>query len=385
MAARRKICFVTGSRAEYGIIYWVLRELAADPKAELQIAVTGMHLSPEFGLTFREIERDGFKIDYKVEMLLSSDSAVGITKSIGLGVIGFADAFDSLRPDIVTIVGDRFETFAAAQAALVARIPIAHISGGDTTEGAYDEAIRHSLTKMSHLHFVTNSESAARVRQMGEDPNSVFEFGAPQLEYLQRTQLLSRSELEGALGYKFRKRNILITFHPVTLDRRAPMEQLAEILGALEGLPDDVGFICTLPNADNDSRILTQMIKDFEQRLGPRAVVRTSLGHIRYLSTMAQVDMLVGNSSSGIIEAPSYRKPSVNVGDRQRGRTRASSVIDAPAERSAIRAAIDKAFGMDCSAVVNPYGEGRSAAAIAEVLRNMPMDNVLQKRFWSAA
>jgi UDP-hydrolysing UDP-N-acetyl-D-glucosamine 2-epimerase len=385
MAARRKICFVTGSRAEYGIIYWVLREFATDPKVELQIAVTGMHLSPEFGLTYREIERDGFKIDYKVEMLLSSDSAVAVTKSIGLGVIGFADAFNSMRPDIVTVVGDRFETFAAAQAALVARIPIAHISGGDTTEGAYDEAIRHSLTKMSHLHFVTNSESATRVRQMGENPKSVFEFGAPQLEYLHRTRLLSRDELEESFGYRFRRRNILVTFHPATLDRHASADQLVEVLEALGGLPDDVGFICTLPNADNDGRILTQMVKDFVARLGARAIAKASLGHVPYLSAMAHVDMLVGNSSSGIIEAPSYRKPSVNVGDRQRGRTRASSVIDVPAERSAIRAAIDKAFGMDCSAITNPYGEGRSAAPIAEVLRNVPLDNVLQKRFWSAA
>ena len=363
-------------------MYWILRALAQDPEIELQLVATGAHLSPEFGLTYREIENDGFEIDGKVEMLLSSDTAVGITTSIGLGVIGFASVFDRLKPHVVGIVGDRFEIFAAAQAALIARIPIAHISGGDTTEGAYDEAIRHSLTKMAHLHFVTNVESARRVQEMGEDPKSIFQFGAPQLEHLRRTELLSRAALEDSINYRFRNRNILVTFHSVTLDRRSSADQFEELLAALAALPNDVGFIFTLPNADNDGRILIEMTNDFARHQADRAVVVPSLGHLKYLSTLRQVDLIVGNSSSGIVEAPSFHKPTVNIGSRQRGRTKAGSIIDVEAERSAIGAAIQKAFALDCSQIVNPYGDGESARRIVEVLRTHHVEGLLQKRFW---
>lgn len=386
MNTRRRICFVTGSRAEYGIIYWVLRELEHNPNVDLQIVATGMHLSPEFGLTFRQIEQDGFAIGAKVEMQLSSDTAVGIAKSMGLGVIGLADAFDRLSPDLIVLAGDRFEMMAAAQAALVANIPIAHLCGGDTTEGAYDEAIRHSLTKIAHLHFPTNSVAAQRIGQMGENPDRIHNFGSTQLDHLHRTLLLSRAQLQESLGFKFRERNLLITFHPVTLDQRSSADQCSEVLAALESLRDDVGFIFTLPNADNNGRIIGDLIRVFVARMGERAVAHQSLGSLRYLSAMAIVDVVVGNSSSGIIEAASLHKPSVNIGDRQRGRVRPLSVIDCEVEREAVAGAIVRAFGNDYSSVSNPYGDGHSAARVAQKLAEVPLNGLLQKSFhWIGA
>jgi UDP-N-acetylglucosamine 2-epimerase (non-hydrolysing)/GDP/UDP-N,N'-diacetylbacillosamine 2-epimerase (hydrolysing) len=383
MTTRRRICVVTGSRAEYGILYWLLREIAADATLELQLVATAMHLSPEFGLTYRQIEQDGFKINAKVEMLLSSDTAVGIAKSIGIGVVGFADALDRLKPDLLVLAGDRFEMLAAAQVALVSGIPIAHLSGGDTTEGAYDESIRHSLTKMAQLHFVTNELSGRRVRQMGENPARIFNVGTPQLEHLSRTPLLSREELEKALGFHFRKRNLLVTFHPATLERQSPAEQFSELLAALRLLDREIGIIFTLPNADNDGRALIKMIGEFvENAGGERATAHASLGHLRYLSVLANVDALVGNSSSALTEAPSFRKPAVNIGDRQKGRLRAASVIDCPPQRDDIRAAVEKALELDCAGIANPYGGGDSASRMATVLRTVALDDLRQKHFF---
>lgn len=383
MTIRRRICVVTGSRAEYGILYWLLKEIAADATLELQLVATAMHLSPEFGLTYRQIEQDGFKIDAKVEMLLSSDTAVGIAKSIGIGVVGFADALDRLKPDLLVLAGDRFEMLAAAQVALVFGIPIAHLSGGDTTEGAYDESIRHSLTKMAQLHFVTNELSGRRVRQMGEDPARIFNVGAPQLEHLNKTPLLSREELEKALGFHLRTRNLLVTFHPATLERESPAKQFGELLAALRLLDRRIGIIFTLPNADNDGRALIKMITEFvEVEGGERATAHASLGHHRYLSLLANVDALVGNSSSALTEAPSFRKPAVNIGDRQKGRLRAASVIDCPPQRNAIRASIEKALQLDCAGVTNPYGSGDSASGMATVLRSVALDDLRQKHFF---
>lgn len=383
MPARRRICVVTGSRAEYGILFWLLREIAADTTLELQLVATAMHLSPEFGLTYRLIEQDGFRIDAKVEMLLSSDTAAAIAKSIGIGIIGFADTLERLKPDLLVLAGDRFELLAAAQAALVAGIPIAHISGGDTTEGAYDEAIRHSLTKMSHLHFVANALCARRVRQMGENPAHVYDVGAPQLDHLRRTPLPGRAEVEEALGFRLRRRNLLVTFHPATLETEKPVAQFAELLAALQALDDDVGVIFTLPNADNDGRELIRMIDEFVAGPGRgHSVAHASLGQAAYLGTLAQVDAVVGNSSSALVEAPSLRKPAVNIGERQKGRPRAESVIDCPPERKAIGAAVAKAFALDCSSVVNPYGGGDSSTRIVEVLRSVPLASLRQKRFF---
>jgi len=383
MAARRRICVVTGSRAEYGILYWLLREISADATLELQLVATAMHLAPEFGLTWRQIEADGFRIDAKVDMLLSSDSATAIAKSIGVGVIGFADALKQLNPDLLVLAGDRFELLSAAQVALVSGIPIAHISGGDVTEGAYDDAIRHSLTKMAQLHFVANELCARRVRQMGENPAHIYNFGAPQLDHILRTKLLGRTELEKLLGFRLKKRNLLITFHPATLERQLPAQQFAELLAALQLLGDDFGLIFTLPNADNEGRALIRMIHEFVASAARgRAVAHASLGQTAYLSALTQVDAIVGNSSSALVEAPSLHKPAVNIGERQKGRPRAVSVVDCPPERGAIGAAISKALTLDCSSAVNPYYGGDSSSRIAKVLRSVRLDDLRQKHFF---
>lgn len=367
----RKICIVTGSRADYGLLYWLMKEIASDPELTLQLVVTGMHLSPEFGLTYKTIEEDGFEINEKIEMLLSSDTPSGIAKSIGLGVIGFADAVERLRPDILVVLGDRYEILAAVQAALVAKIPIAHIAGGDSTEGAIDEAIRHSITKMSHLHFVTNEQSEKRVRQLGENPDYIFNVGSPGLDFVKRVKLLDRTALEEVLEFTFKSKNLLITFHPATLDTQSPDVQCRAIFTALDNLPDDIGVIFTKPNSDTNGRAVAQLIDTYVMK-HPNTKAFTSLGQIVYLSVMSQVDVVVGNSSSGLYETPSFRKPTVNVGDRQKGRIQASSIINCPPEANKIREGIARAFTLDCADVVNPYGDGNSSTRIKEHLKRIP-------------
>lgn len=379
--SKLKICVVTGSRAEYGSLTLLMQVIKDDPELELQVIATGMHLSPEFGLTYKEIEADGFLIDAKVEMLLSSDSAVGIAKSIGLGVIGCADAFERLQPDLLVLLGDRFEILAAAQAALVMCIPVAHIAGGDTTEGAFDEAIRHSITKMSHLHFVTNEAAARRVRQLGEDPQRIHLVGNPGLDQIKLLRLLDRDELEKDMGITFRDRNLLVTFHPATLDPHPAETQFRVLLNALASFSPDVGIIFTKPNADTDGRILTSMIDGFIAG-HPNARAYTSLGQLRYLSVMAQVDAVVGNSSSGLYEAPSLKKPTVNIGDRQKGRLQAASVLNCPVNAEEIRQTIRLAFTRDCSMTVNPYGDGNSSPRIVAILKQLvDPRRLLQKHF----
>ncbi|OGW33618.1 MAG: UDP-N-acetyl-D-glucosamine 2-epimerase, UDP-hydrolysing [Nitrospirae bacterium GWC2_56_14] len=377
----RKICIATGTRAEYGLLSVLMKSIQQDPGLTLQVIATGMHLSPEFGLTYREIEHDGFTIDARVEMLLSSDTAVGIAKSIGLGVVGFADALDHLRPDLLVLLGDRFEIFAAAQAALVARIPVAHIAGGDTTEGAFDESIRHSITKMAHLHFVTNGDSARRVRQLGENPDHIHTVGNPGIDRILQLKLHDRTELEHALGFTFRKKNLLITFHPATLDAASPETQFQELLTALDRLGSEIGLIFTKPNADTGGRKLMQMIDAYVAD-HPHAAAFTSLGQLRYFSAIAQVDAVVGNSSSGLYEVPSFKKPTVNIGDRQKGRLQASSVINCRPEAADIERAIREAYHRDCSAAVNPYGDGNSSSRIFAVLKQFPdLQALLKKHF----
>jgi UDP-hydrolysing UDP-N-acetyl-D-glucosamine 2-epimerase len=387
VTAARRICVVTGTRAEYGLLYWVLEEIARAPALDLGILVTGAHLSPEFGLTYRDIEADGFRIDAKVEMLLSSDSAVGIAKSLALGVAGCAEAFDRMRPDLLLMCGDRYEVLAAAQAALIAKIPVAHIAGGDTTEGAYDEAIRHAVTKMSHLHFVTNAEAARRVRQLGEDPAHIYQVGSPGVDYIKRKPLLDRKQLEAAIGFSFRPRNLLVTFHPSTLDHASVTDQFRELLDGLDRLGPDVGVLLTKPNADVAGRSLFPLIDQY-QASHPNVRAFVSMGHLNYLSAMAQVDAVVGNSSSGLYEAPSFKKPTVNVGDRQKGRLRAVSVIDCEVNADAIAAAIRTAFGKDCSEVRNPYGEGDASGKIVKVLSELSdgaLRGLIKKPFWDLA
>jgi UDP-N-acetylglucosamine 2-epimerase (non-hydrolysing)/GDP/UDP-N,N'-diacetylbacillosamine 2-epimerase (hydrolysing) len=299
-----------------------------------------------------------------------------------LGVIGFADALERLKPDLMVILGDRFEILAAAQAAMVAKIPIAHIAGGDITEGAYDESIRHSLTKMAHLHFATNEASARRIRQLGENPAHVYNVGSPGIDQIKRMKLLSKEELEHDLSFAFRKKNLLITFHPVTLDETGSEEQFRELLSALEELGQEVGLIFTKSNADNHGRILHRMTEEFVKSRH-NAAMYTSLGQLRYLSVMSHVDMVVGNSSSGLYEAPSFKIPTVNIGDRQRGRLQASSVINCPPKKEQIVSAIQTAFEMDCSQTVNPYGDGNSSKRIKDIIKGIPdYKKLLKKRFF---
>jgi len=378
---KRKICVVTGTRADYGLLYWLMRTLQESSDFQLQVVATGMHLSPEFGLTYKTIEQDGFHIDAKVDMLLSSDTRVAITKSVGLGTIGFADAYDQLKPDLVVLLGDRFEMLAAAQAAMIATIPIAHLYGGDTTEGAIDEAIRHSITKMAHIHFTSNEQSAERVRQLGENPNYVYNFGSTGIEYIRKTQLLSRSELEYSLGVAFLERNFLVTFHPATLDQQAPEEQFQALLDALDCF-QDVGIIITKPNADTDGRALIDMI-DRYANTRTNVSAFTSLGQQRYLSTIAQVDAVIGNSSSGLYEVPAFKKPTVNIGDRQKGRLQGNSIINCSVGRDSIVQAINEALESDCSQAITPYGEGNTSASIISVLRSIEeYRDLLKKSFY---
>jgi UDP-hydrolysing UDP-N-acetyl-D-glucosamine 2-epimerase len=376
---KRKICVVTGTRAEYGLLYWLMKEIQVDEDLELQIITTGAHLSPEFGLTYKVIESDGFNINEKVEMLLSSDTAVGITKSLGLATIGFADAYDRLKPHLVVLLGDRYEMLAAAQAALIMGLPIAHIAGGDTTEGAFDEAIRHSITKMAHIHFVTNELSARRIRQLGENPQYIFNVGSPGIDYIKRVKLLSRSDLEKELGFKFQEKNLLITFHPVTMDNVSSTQQFVELLTALDNLENDVGIIFTKANADPEGRSINQMIEKYVES-HPKAKAYTSLGQVNYLSVIAQVDAVVGNSSSGLYEVPSFGKPTVNIGDRQKGRLQAASIINCQSQASAIKQAIISAFDMDCSNVQNPYGDGTSSIKMLSILKSIPDYKALLKK-----
>lgn len=380
----RKICVVTGTRAEYGLLRWVMEGISQSPVLELQLIATGMHLSPEFGLTINVIEDDGFHVDRKVEMLLSSDTAVGITKSMGLGIIGFADALEELKPDLMLVLGDRYEIFCAASAAMIARIPIAHLHGGETTQGAFDEAIRHSITKMSHLHFVAAEEYRKRVIQLGEEPERVFNVGGLGIDSILRLPLLTREELETALDFKFHRRNLLITFHPVTLEQNTSAKQMDELLAALSEL-GNTGLIFTMPNSDTGGRVLFRQIEDF-CHLHSNAKAYTSLGQLRYLSCIQHCDGVVGNSSSGLTEVPSFKKGTINIGDRQLGRLRATSVIDCEPDRQAITAALSHLlsdeFQHQLPATKSPYGNGGASEAVVRILEHQPLDNLLKKRFY---
>jgi len=379
----RKICVVTGTRAEYGLLRWVMEGLRRTPGLGLQIVATGAHLSPEFGLTYQVIEEDGFSIDRKVEMLVSADTPTGVAKSMGLGLIGFGEALNQLGPDLMLVLGDRFEIFSAVAAAMVARIPVAHLHGGETTEGAFDEAIRHSITKMSHLHFVATKEYRKRVIQLGELPDRVFVVGGLGIDNIRRLSLLDRAGLEAALGFKLRPKNLLVTFHPATLESTGAVEQFSELLAALDTL-EDTGLIFTMPNADTDGRALAKMIGEFVASR-PNARAYTSLGQLNYLSCVRHVDGVLGNSSSGLTEVPSFGRGTVNIGDRQRGRIKAESVIDCVPEKGAIVTALGRLYSPDFQAKLktsrNPYGEGGASEKVVEILRNHPLESIVKKTF----
>jgi GDP/UDP-N,N'-diacetylbacillosamine 2-epimerase (hydrolysing) len=374
---------ITGTRAEYGLLRWLMEEIRASASLQLQVVAAGMHLAPEFGCTYREIERDGFTVDRKVELLLSSDTPVGISKSIGLGVVGFADALQQLAPDIVVVLGDRFEILAAAVAATMARIPLAHIHGGEASEGAFDESLRHSITKMAHLHFVAAEEYRRRVIQLGEQPERVFLVGGMGVDAISRLKLLERRELESELGFRLAPRNLLLTFHPATLEGATAGKQMEELLAAV-GQLSGTNLIFTMPNADTDGRVLIELINQFVAS-HPNARSYMSLGQLRYLSCMKQVDAVVGNSSSGLTEAPTLGRGTVNIGDRQRGRLKATSVIDCEPERGAIAAAIARMYSIEfqsaLASVRNPYGDGGASKRITRVLETTTLNGILKKRF----
>ena len=381
----RKICFVTGTRAEYGLLYWLMKEIQAADDLDLQVIATGMHLSPEFGITYLQIERDGFTIDEKVEMLLSSDSEVGIAKSMGLAMIGFADALARLQPDMIVVLGDRFEIFAAASTATVAKIPIAHIHGGEITEGVFDESFRHSISKMSHLHFTSTEEYRNRVIQLGEQPGSVFNVGAVGIDNINKLNLLDRAEFEQSIEFDLGKKNLLITFHPVTLEKGTAEEQFTNLLAVLDDL-ENTHLIFTKANSDTDGRIINAMIDKYVKGRRETAIAFTSLGQLRYLSAMQYMDGVVGNSSSGLLEVPSFKIGTVNIGDRQRGRVKAKSVIDCDPTKDGINEAISILFSTEFRKVLdrlkNPYGSGGASKQIAHIIREYPLDGILKKPFF---
>ena len=380
----RKICIITGTRAEYGLLRWVMQAIKDDNELTLQIIATGMHLSPEFGLTYKAIEQDGFQIDRKVEMLTSSDTSVGIAKSMGLGLIGFADALHDLQPDLIVVLGDRFEIFSAVSAALVARIPVAHIHGGETTEGAFDEAIRHSITKMSHLHFVATETYKQRVIQLGEDPDSIFNFGSPGLDNIHNLKLLSKEKFEKSIDFKLGRKNLLVTFHPVTLERSTAKEQFQQLLNALDEL-SDTHIIFTKANADTDGRLINIMIDGYVLANPNKSIAFASLGQLRYFSALKYIDAVVGNSSSGLIEAPSFKIGTINIGDRQKGRIKADCVIDCGPDKEQIKSAISQLYTAEFQQVLryvsNPYGSGGASKKIASVLSVQALANLLKKKF----
>ncbi|MEY4760818.1 MAG: hypothetical protein RLZZ200_674 [Pseudomonadota bacterium] len=365
-----------------------MQGIADDPALELQTVVAGMHLLPEFGDTWKEIEADGFRIDRKVALFptdapVRDDSPVGIAKAMGAGLGQFAEAFESLRPDVIVILGDRYEMLSAASAALVSRIPVAHLHGGEATEGLIDEAIRHSITKMAQLHFVAAETYRRRVIQLGEQLERVFLVGGLGVDGIRHVTLLGREALEQSLGLRLGPKSLLVTFHPVTLETATAGAQMAELLAALDELRD-TQLIFTLPNADTDGRVIIGMIEDFVARHA-NARAFPSLGQQRYLSCLALVDGVVGNSSSGLLEAPSFHKGTVNIGERQRGRLRAASVIDCAPERASIAQALDTlyspAFQSMLPTVRNPLGEGGASERIVAVLKTVRLDGLLKKRF----
>ncbi|MDY0328080.1 MAG: UDP-N-acetylglucosamine 2-epimerase [Arcobacteraceae bacterium] len=380
----KKICVITGTRAEYGLLYWLMKEIEADNELELQLIATGMHLSPEFGLTYKEIEKD-FKIDRKIEMLLSSDTSVGISKSMGLAQISFAEAYEDLKPDMVVVLGDRYEILSAVSTAMIARIPVVHLSGGETTESAFDEAIRHSITKMSHLHFTATEEYKNRVIQLGEHPSRVYNVGGMGIENIKRLKLLSREDFEKSINFELNNKNILVTFHPVTLENATAREQFQELLDAIDTLKN-TNIIFTKANSDTDGRIINQMIDEYVIKNSYKSVCFMSLGQLRYLSALQYMDAMVGNSSSGLAETPSFKIGTINIGDRQKGRIKAKSVIDCKPTKDDILKAFDVLYTQEfktlLTEVVNPYGDGCASKKIIEVLKTVDLENILKKSFY---
>lgn len=382
---KRKICVVTGTRAEFGLLKNVIRLIDENVRLQLQLVVTGMHLSPEFGLTYREVKDAGFKIDAEIETLLSADTGPAVVKAVGLGLIGFSDTLKRLSPDLLVVLGDRFEIFSAVTAANILGIPIAHLHGGELTLGAFDDALRHSITKMSNLHFVANEIYQKRVIQLGEHPETVFNFGGLGIDAIKRVALLKRKDLEEKLGIKFCKKNLLITFHPITRETDAEnIFQMNELLMALSQLEDTL-LLFTLPNADSMGRRFAELIQAFVETQ-PRSKVFTSLGQQLYFSSLSHVDCVVGNSSSGLLEAPAFEVATVNIGDRQRGRVKPCSVIDCSSKREEIVKAIELSYTRNFQNNLNrgilSNEERGTCEKIISIIASYPLDTLRKKSFY---
>jgi len=382
---KRKICVVTGTRAEYGLLYWLMKEIEKDEDLELQIIVTGMHLSPDFGLTYKEIEKD-FKINRKIEMLSKLDTPVSISNSMGLAHIGFGNAYEELQPNLLVVLGDRYEILVAVSSAMIARMPIAHLHGGEATEGLIDEAIRHSITKMSHLHFTATDEYRKRVIQLGEQPNTVFNVGGVGIDNIKKLKLLNKDEFEKSIKFKLNKKNILVTFHPVTLENDTAKNQFNELLKAIDTL-EDISIIFTKANSDTNGRIINKMIDEYVLKNILKSIAFTSLGQLRYLSALQFVDAMVGNSSSGLAEAPTFKIGTINIGNRQKGRINADSVIDCIPQENSIKDSFEKLysnkFQEKLKEVENPYGNGGASQKIKKIIKNTILDNILEKSFFN--
>lgn len=367
-------------------MYWLMRGIQSDKSLELQLIVTGMHLSSEYGCTYKIIEKDGFHIDARVEMLLSSDTAVGMIKSAGMGLLGFADALQNMQPDILVVLGDRYEMLAAAEAGMMLGIPLAHIHGGEVTEGAIDDAIRHSITKMSLLHFTSAEVYRKRVIQLGESPLRVFNVGAIGLDNVKKLSLLSKKEFQCKTGFILRDVNFLVTYHPVTLSSVSPIDELNQCIKALEHYAD-AGIIFTQPNSDAGGRAIADVLKRYAASHADRMKFFTTMGQMNYLSAIKYVDAVIGNSSSGIFEVPALGKPTVNIGIRQKGRAMSQSVISCDADTDSIVAAINKALSLDFrNSILEqscPYGKGNTSEKIITILKDYPLDKgCLVKSFY---
>lgn len=383
----KNICIITGTRAEYGLLCPLIKKINEDDKLNLQLVVTGMHLSPDFGLTYRQIEEDGYKIDEKVEILLSSDTSIGISKSMGLAMISFSEVFDRLNPDMVVVLGDRYEIFSAVSVANISRIPVCHLYGGEATEGLIDEFIRHSITKMSYLHFTSTKEYRKRVIQLGESPDRVFNIGAIGIENIKKMNLLSKEELEKSIDFKLNKKYAIVTFHPVTLENNTAKNQFKELLLALDNIKD-LKVMFTKANSDTDGRIINKMIDEFVLTDKERFIAFTSMGSLRYLSAIKYSDVVIGNSSSGIVEVPSFNKPTINIGDRQKGRIQAKSIINCePVQleiETAIKKSLSKQFIESIKGMKNPYGDGEVSSKIIYYIKMYlyEKDIDLKKKFY---
>lgn len=383
----RRICVITGTRAEYGLLSRLMKMIQDDKDTQLQIIATNMHLSPKFGNTYQEIENDGFTIDRKIPIIDDNDKddAVTTVKSMAKALAGFADAYNELNPDLVVVLGDRYEILAAAEAAMIMRIPIAHIHGGEVTEGAFDDAIRHSITKMSHLHFASTEAYRKRIIQLGEQPDRVFYTGAVGVENVKRLPLMSKEEIEKEIDFKIDGNTILVTYHPVTLGNRTAKDDIDDFISALEERKD-LRVIFTMPNSDTGSQFIVDAVNGFVDRNLDRAKAYKSLGVVRYLSVMKQVVAVVGNSSSGIVEVPSFGIPTLNIGDRQKGRIQAESIYNCLPDKDSILKGLDKVLAKEfrelASKVHNPYEKANTAEEIFKVISTYPLEQLEQKHFY---